>query len=226
MIVRRFVAATLAALSFAQPAFAVQMTPFADKPFTDVPESYRSYTPIEYLRTNNIVKGYLDGSFKPNQEMTRAEFVQLVTNPFFLNADLTNDCLETNTQTDKSAKVKVFFPDVKADDWFATAVCIAKLRNIIRGYPDGTFKPNEKVSFVEAAKMVASVFAVQMDKQSVGDEKWYTIYIQQLDAHKAIPSTIKRLTQNVTRAEMAEMVYRLKADDETRATTDWSALTQ
>ena len=46
--------------------------------FTDVSEGYRYYAAITYLQENGVVEGYEDGTFQPDQEVTRAEALKMI----------------------------------------------------------------------------------------------------------------------------------------------------
>lgn len=189
-------------------------TPFTTKPFTDVPESHINFEAVEYLRQNNVIRGYQDGTFKPESRINRAEFLQLITNPFLLNTARLNECVREEILGKNLTTV--FYSDVATDDWFAPAVCLASIQKIINGYPDGTFRPSREVSFVEAAKMIANVFSFSLAEEPEG--AWYMPYVEQLSKKSAIPTTINAFSEMITRGEMAEMIYRLKANVTTKQT--------
>lgn len=207
---KRFLAASVAALSVASavPAFAAEDTvPYAMEPFTDVKESSAGFEGIEYLRENKVIRGYLDGTFKPDRLITRAEFAQMLTNPFLFRADWRSSCLKEKLADGSET---VFFSDVGIDGWYAEAVCTAKSYQLINGYPDGTYRPLRPINFVEAAKIATRVFALDVVEDK--GEFWYKPYVNRLGELNAIPTSIKRLDQQITRGEMAEIVYRLKAN--------------
>jgi len=212
----RYAALTLAFI----PTLAVAAdTTFSQNPFTDVPTKHVNYDAIEYLRKNNVLKGYADGSFKPEARINRAELVKLIANPFILDVDRINQCIPEHVKDN----THVFFNDVLKTDWFAPEVCMARVKSIVSGYPDGTFKPGSYTSFVEAAKILSGVFSLQVNEVP-GDEQWYKPYVEKLASLKAIPLTIGGLSATVTRGEVAEMLYRLKADVATKSSKTASQL--
>ncbi|MDR6884330.1 S-layer homology domain-containing protein [Bacillus sp. 3255] len=93
---------------------------------------------ISQWTKNGSIQGYDDGSFKPDQPVTRAEFVT------FLNRSLKIDELERNPG----------FADVNQDQWFYGEVAAAKGAGYILGYPDGTFGPNRLVTRQEVAVII------------------------------------------------------------------------
>src|SRR5665647_216439 len=72
---------------------------------------------IEKAFAQGIVNGYPDGTVKPDQNVSRAEFVTMVNNAFGFKA-------ETST----------YFTDVKDTDWFAGQISRAKAAGYISGY--------------------------------------------------------------------------------------------
>src|SRR5689334_1110672 len=80
--------------------------PFSQQPFTDVPSGSPEFKAVEYLRTNNVLKGYQDGTFHPNRFIKRADFLQVITNEFFLHGRQDN-CVLVSTA---SGSTFVFFP--------------------------------------------------------------------------------------------------------------------
>lgn len=206
----------IGSLIVSQAAFAEDAA-FSQKAFTDVPQGSTYYEGIEYLRTQNVLKGYLDGTFRPNSRINRAEFVKFVINPLILDTNNLSDCLKANIP---EGMTTVYFPDVSTDAWYAAEVCFAKKKEIINGYPDGTYRPAASINFVEAAKILSIVFSLKVEGDTTG-EFWYRPYVQRLSDLHAIPSSIKRFDQIMTRGEMAEIVYRLKADREDKASASF-----
>lgn len=95
---------------------------------------------IEKAFAQGIVIGYPDGTFKPDQNVSRAEFVTMVNNAFGF---------KTETST--------YFTDVKDTDWFAGQISRAKAAGYISGYEDGSFKPDNYISRQEVAAIMARI---------------------------------------------------------------------
>ena len=108
--------------------------------FTDIPSSDSAYEQIMFLREEGIIKGYDDGTFKPENPVNRAELIKILVEGFF-DSELKgeHDC----------------FPDVK-NEWFAEYICAAKRLGWISGYPDGMYKPGNTVNRAEAIKIIIS----------------------------------------------------------------------
>jgi uncharacterized secreted protein with C-terminal beta-propeller domain len=167
--------------------------------FSDVQTSTRYAAAIQALKERGVIAGYADGTFKPGADIARGEFLKIV--------------LESRGQVDIEASD--CFPDVR-DEWFAKYVCTAKDEGIIAGYPDGRFRPDQPISFVESAKILSLAFA--QSPQGGGGE-WYEPYARALEDSKAIPTSIAALDHRVQRGEMAQMLWILterKTDQPTK----------
>ncbi len=173
--------------------------------FSDLDANHPFKTGIQYLKQAQLLEGYPDGSFKPAQNINRAEFTKILVGA------LTSDPKGENC-----------FQDVRSD-WYAKYVCEAKSRGLIDGYPDGTFRPAENINFSEAAKIIANAFSTARITSQEGSD-WYLPYVQTLASERAIPLTVNFYNENITRDEMAEMIYRLKAQVEDKASRTTSEL--
>lgn len=168
--------------------------------FTDVKTSTSYSTAIEALREKGVLAGYEDNTFKPGQTINRAEFLKIVLEGRGSKDFNPEDC----------------FPDVKSDHWFSKYVCTAKKEGIVGGYPDGSFKPEQTITFVEAGKILALAYKQQTQEQG---NDWYVPYAKALESAKAIPPSINGLDRAITRGEMAEMMWRIsekKTDQPTK----------
>ncbi len=162
--------------------------------FTDT-EDHRFEESVEYLLDESMVEGYEDGSYKPDQEINRVEFLKILVESKYPNS---LDDIEPNC-----------FEDV-ADEWFYPYVCFSKEESIIQGYPDGTFKPADPINFVEASKILAEFYGLE----NANGSEWYSGYVRSLEDRKYIPETIEELDDDISRGEMAEMVWRILEERE------------
>ncbi len=98
-------------------------------------------------QAKNLIAGYSDGTFKPDHNMTRAEFITLVNKAFGF-----------------TKKSQVNFVDVHASDWFAEEVAKAKAVGYISGYADGTMKPNNMIERQEVAAVLCRILKLDSSK--------------------------------------------------------------
>lgn len=166
-----------------------------DSKFSDVPTDHPNSDAIFYVRSAGIVQGYEDGTFKPDATINRAEFVKI---------------LVAATAVEDGPVCKIApFSDVDQTAWYATYAHEARCLGLVQGYPDGSFKPADPINFVEAAKIVANAFHIAAPGMAQ-DDAWYKPYVTSLERAHAIPTSITRFGQSITRGEMAEMIYRLR----------------
>lgn len=100
-----------------------------------------------------VLSGYPDGKLHPNQPMSRAEFSMLLQRVLGISG------------TDQPA-----FKDVPADAWYASSLAAAAHAGFIKGYEDGTFKPNNSISRAEAAVMMSRAFQLSETERGTGTD--------------------------------------------------------
>lgn len=102
------------------------------KDYADLPKDHWAYKQIQILTDFNVVVGYPDGNYKPEQNVTRAEFATMVIKAF--------------EQQKAEIKQPTKFTDVSEKDWFYGMVQRAVMFDLLKGYPDGHFDPYGNVS--------------------------------------------------------------------------------
>ncbi len=106
--------------------------------FTDI-QSHWATESIERIAELGILKGYEDGTFKPNKQITRAEFGAIVARAFGL----------------KGSGAQLPFKDVVFDKWYTDSVVALYDKGIVEGRPDGTLGVNDVISNQEMAVIVS-----------------------------------------------------------------------
>ncbi|MGG1634371.1 S-layer homology domain-containing protein [Paenibacillus sp. NRS-1760] len=95
---------------------------------------------VKQAVSSEIVKGYSDGTFKPGQTVTRAEFAVMLINAL----------------KPQGEGVELIFTDTaKIGAWAQKAVAQAVQAGFIKGYSDGTFRPNAEITRAEMASIIA-----------------------------------------------------------------------
>ena len=102
------------------------------KDYADLPKDHWAYKQIQILTDFNVVVGYPDGNYRPDQNVTRAEFATMVIKAF--------------EQQKADIKKPAKFSDVKEGDWYYGMVQRAVMFDLLKGYPDGHFDPYGTVS--------------------------------------------------------------------------------
>ena len=148
--------------------------------------------------------GYPDGTVRPEQDITRAEVATI----FFRL--LTDEAREENWASTNS------YQDVSSDAWYNNAVSTLSNMGIIKGYPDGTFKPNAKITRAEFAAI-----ATRFSKSEVDETASFTDVSKTFWASKEIAKAEKlgwikgdgdgkfRPNDNIKRLEVMTLVNRV-----------------
>src|SRR5690606_35035326 len=98
------------------------------------------------------------------------------------------------------------FPDLSPGIWYTPSTCYAQEQEIVTGRPDGLFWPGDNINFAAAAKIVVKTLKVPVPAApEEGFGEWYEEFIYALSEKKAIPPTITRADQLITRGEMAQI---------------------
>jgi len=169
----------------------------APTPFDDVAANHQYAEAIGTLKARGVLQGYDDGTFRPDAPMQRDEFTKTVMAGRGDNEQFRGtDC----------------FPDIK-DGWSAPYVCTALQEGVVAGDPDGNFYPTRLINFAEAGKILALAYGQDIDSWS---PDWYEPYARALESSQAIPNSVANFEHNVSRGEMAEMMWRLRDEITTK----------
>ncbi len=173
--------------------------------FTDVPGSHLYADAIKFLKENNVVSGYEEGTFKPDNPLNRAESLKIIL----------------NANNIPIKKAKTTFPDVSNSDWFEQYVGTAVSKGIVSGYGDGNFKPGNSVTRAEFLKMAILTAEFTPSESSLGSQnpypdvnkdQWYAKYFLFCRSNQLL--RMKKggfIAPNnpISRAEAADVLYRL-----------------
>lgn len=144
------------------------------------------------LQAVGVMQGYPDGTFLPNGEITRAEFAKIAVVALGLG-----DAAEASKGTTK-------FPDVAASHWAAGYVNLAASRGLITGYPDGTYKPEGKLTNAEAITILCRLVGLGpvIDKEGT----WPANYVGRAANEGILDGVSVAAGTNATRGFVAEML--------------------
>lgn len=125
-------------------SFMLVFTTVGAASYTDVAADAKYGEAVSVLSSLSILKGYEDGTFKPDGDITRAEFAAVVCRLLGLE------------ETANGAKGQQVFNDVPGDHWASGYVALASQQGIVNGYGDGNFGPEDKVLYEQAIKMLVA----------------------------------------------------------------------
>jgi uncharacterized surface protein with fasciclin (FAS1) repeats len=133
-------------VSAQQPPSTTTPSGTAASSFSDVTQDYWASPFIQALAQRGVIAGFPDGTFKPQQAVTRAEFAAMIQKAFNQNAQ---------RQLPAGG-----FSDVPASYWAANAIARAYETGFMSGYPGNQFRPNQQIPKVEAIVALTSGLGV------------------------------------------------------------------
>ncbi len=114
--------------------------------FEDIDEDDWFYDDVVAAAEEGYINGMEPGKYEPLGKLTRAQFATMIARA--MNYDSNPD-------------VEASFPDVKDDHYAKAAINFCYENDIIRGYEDGTFKPDKTISRQEVAAILARAFNLE-----------------------------------------------------------------
>lgn len=143
-----------------------------DNSFTDFSTDAWFAEAVSTLSAMGIIQGYKDGSFRPDNNITRAELAAIAVR-FFSAPEVETDA----------------FSDI-SDHWARSYINAAAQLGIVNGYRDGTFRPSNKITRAETIQMVNNTLGRHPDKDhllpgmvtfsdNLDTDKWYYAAIQE-----------------------------------------------
>ncbi len=116
-----------------------------DAQFSDVPTGGELDEALTYLTELNVLGGYPDGTFRPGNPVTRAQASKMIANALQLRQPATDS---------------IFSDLAKSNDYYQYVSALAA-KQIISGYPDGSFKPYKAITRQQMAKMLANAYDLE-----------------------------------------------------------------
>lgn len=194
---------------------------FASAGFIDI--NYSPYRDsILKLQSYWVVGGYPDGTFRPANNISRAEFVKILLEAVGFDKE-------------SVASVSLPFTDIQQDAWYIPYVKQAYKTKAVQGYSDGTFRPGDNIRISEAYKIVMSTFFDVDGDFGGGNEykpcnadisanpkvdvnAWYWKYFYVADEKCLVPQPMQQRMPGglfdpgkfMQRGEMAELVNKSK----------------
>jgi hypothetical protein len=169
--------------------------------FPDIAQHWAS-TQISLFLEKRWVNGYPDGTFKPDAQITRAEFVAV----FLRSQGLA-----------PSENVSSHFSDAQ-EHWASSYIETAYEKGILTGYPDGTFKPDQRITRAEIAAIIYRYLKLSPPEQTninfldLTPSHWAFGFIERIRERGIItgyPDNTFRPDSFSTRAEAVVMIARM-----------------
>ena len=156
---------------------------------------------VAVLDGMGVFKGYEDGSFKPENKITRAEVATIIYRIY--TADV--------AKNDKSGLYATYnkFSDMAGAGWAAGYIGYCANAEFVKGYPDGTFKPSGNVTGYEVLAMILRAVGYDKNNEFTGADWALNVakYAEQLGILKNVAKTTD-LSAPATRELVAEILFR------------------
>ena len=158
---------------------------------------------VAVLNGMGVFKGYEDGSFQPQGDITRAEVAAIVYRVY--------------TQDVKDAKASLYatynkFSDMAGAGWAQGYIGYCANAELVKGYPNGTFQPSGKVTGYEVLAMILR--AIGYDKNGEFSGADWALHVAQTAQQAKILDNVKGVDLNApaTRELVAELLFRAIAN--------------
>lgn len=151
------------------------------KSFSDIEVNSQLYPFVQYLTKMDIIKGFPDGAFRPSESVTRAHMAVVVAKAKGLSP------VATSVPT---------FKDVPGSHWAHGVIEATVKASLFKGYPDGTFSPDQVISRAEAITILLQLSGGKLSDKAiavsdVASEHWAYWYVV-----TAVDSGLVRLTSD------------------------------
>ena len=161
--------------------------------YTDVAEGTKVSEAVGILSNLGIFTGFEDGTFKPDETVTRAQMAAIICRT-----------LGYEDQA-KSSAGSTIFNDVAADHWAAGYINVAQSLQIVNGYGDGNFGPEDQVTYEQAVKMIVVALGYELDAQAKGG--WSTGYLAVASREGITKNANGTVGAPASRGTIAVLVY-------------------
>lgn len=189
----------LVVLLSAMMVFAFATTAFAAGQYSDVSDlSKETQDAIDKLSALEIIGGYPDGTFKPSATITRAEFAKMA-------------CVASGMQESADILVNTAsqFSDVKAGEWYTGYINLAVSQGFVKGYPDGTFKPNNTITNAEVITVILRILGYNDNLPG----PWPVDYVAKAGALEITSGVVSVSSSNAVRSDVARMIDNALEED-------------
>lgn len=174
---------------------------FASTQFVDLPSNHSAYPAVQYLVEKNIIKGYDNNMFLPDRGLTRAEALKII--------------LLSAAKPVANFQQTLSFSDISSDHWAYAFIAYGVQNNIVKGYDDNTFRPDQPITRAEGIKILFSAFGMAPDTSptqaysDISTEHWFFPYASTLMKKKLWQDDSPLFEPNrvMSRQDIAKLAY-------------------
>lgn len=160
--------------------------------FIDVPQNHAYVEAIAWAVEEGVVQGYEDGSFRPDNDVNRAELLKMV--------------FVSDPSPDPDPVALSSFIDVSLDAWYRYYVDRAYARGIVQGYEDGSFRGGNTVNAAEALKMIYEAAQIQTQADT---STWFARYRNHALENDILYDPNLSMHSGMTRKDVVWILWRI-----------------
>lgn len=175
--------------------------------FSDIEYSWYESS-INTLAGEKIISGFDDGTFGPEKSITRAEILKII--------------LQASGNGVGEVPLDRCFPDVAVNMWYHAYICRAYSLRVTSGFSDGTFKPNNTVTTLEALAFGTRAFGLSIPKTGSG-ELWYEPLGKFADEKHILPMSSYTLATPISRGKATELILRIRSYKQSQAVLSYGS---
>ena len=181
---------------------------FAISGFSDVDGS-KYEKAVEKLVELGIINGFDDNTFRPNNNVTRAQLAKMLV-------------VALKMENAKDEVLVNGFSDVTEGHWAYSFIGSAVNNGLINGYTDGTFRPDNNVTYAESMAMILRAMKLE---EKMTDKTWPSGYINEAKSFGLLDSIDYSDPNNpANRGDTAISLYNMLNNIETQNNVDVSSI--
>ena len=165
--------------------------------FADVREDNVFYKHIIACADNGVIKGYLDGTFRPGNSVTRQAAVALISRCMMTDKDYQDyssdfqcQSILRNKFSDAGDISSAFYPEL----------CYMISKGSLEGYPDGSIRPSQPITRAQFVKLLSTLVASEEkdpDVPPVVSDKTYKLSVIITDGERTFSDSVDELNGDV-----------------------------
>jgi len=167
--------------------------PFTISAFSDIENNWYKSSVLD-LKDLWIINGYDDGTYLPENKVSRAEILKIIMNAAWSEVQDTQE---------------ICFIDVPLDTWYAKYVCSWVKSWITNWYPDGTFDPDWEITVLETLAFAGRAFDIDLEYLWEGDT-WYQKYQAHAHLENIIPKHAYTIDTLASRWQAAQIINNMR----------------
>lgn len=160
--------------------------------FSDVPLNTKTGDAVEQLSKLGIINGYPDGTFRPDETLTRGQFAKIAV--YMLGEE----------EQAMTRRENVVFSDVEREHWASGYINYIAEKEIINGYPDGKFGAEDKITYAQALTILVRLLGYTGEDVAY---RWPDGYISKAASLGITEGLSFGTYENITRGNAAYVIY-------------------